>query len=104
MGAYVNPEDMSKEDWLNKNAAEFQAAIPWKDVVMGYMPIVLVQNQGFTAAAIAFSPEEYSVFTNPDDLRPKRYFYAAIKKLESVSPELAGYIESYKNGKKGRRA
>lgn len=104
MGAYVNPENMSKEDWLNKNAAEFLAPIAWNLIIKGYLPIVLLQNPGFSAAAIAFSPEEYSVFTNPDDLRPKRYFYAIIEKLHSVSPELAGYIESYKNGKKGRRA
>ena len=47
MGAYIDPEDMSKEDWLGENAAEFKAAIPWKDIVMGYMPIVLIQNPAF---------------------------------------------------------
>lgn len=103
MGAYVNPEDMSKEEWLEENATEFPLPIPWDKILEGYMPIVLVQNQGFAAAAIGFSREEYSVFINPNDERPKRYFYCnKIEELHSVSPELAGYIEQLDDGKPKR--
>jgi hypothetical protein len=47
-----------------------------------------VDNGPFTAAAIAYSPEELTYFANPDDCRPKRWFLVDAVDLLSACPDL----------------
>jgi len=80
MGYYINPPDMTKEQFLEKhgqplsNPAEF-------DFAGDALPVCLVDNtaMGFTAAGICYDPRERDVFILPDG-RPKKWF--------SVSKEL----------------
>lgn len=94
MGAYINPPDCSKEVWLAQKAIESGAGLctVWEDVPKGMLPIVLVDNGPFTAAAIGFSKDELEVFLSPNDRRPRRVFFALIEDLHTASPELAGYL------------
>ena len=91
MGAYINPPNMSKEQWLSENATEVPF-VDW-DLPDGHFPVVLVDNGPFTAAGIAYSKRELEEFTSPSDNRPKRFFIAPIEKLHEVSPELKQYME-----------
>lgn len=91
MGAYINPPNMEKEQWLAENATEVPF-LDW-DLPEGYLPVVLVDNGPFTAAGIAFSKRELEAFTDKRDFRPKRFFIAPINKLHEVSRELKGYME-----------
>ena len=107
MGVYINPKNMSKEQWLAENAVEVKTNEKGFDLMRvvladeelkeleggGHLPVVLVDNGPFTAAGIAYSKRELEAFTDERDLRPKRFFIVPIHKLLKVSPELKGYME-----------
>jgi hypothetical protein len=86
MGAYVNPEEVSKEAWLAEHGT----------------PLGINEDNGmFTAAGIAYSEGELGAFTDPRDPRPKLYFSVPVEKLHEVSPELKGYMGELPEGRKG---
>ena len=70
MGYYINPTDMSKEQWLAGNGFK----ISGRDIKMnGFenirsneLPVCLVDNGPFTAAAIAYNQQEFDEFMKPD--------------------------------------
>lgn len=83
---------MTKEEWLYKNAIQVDCDLndgkrPEYSEVSGdgMLPVVLVNNGPFTAAAITYSENEYREFTRPDDDRPRQMFIAEIDKLKQVS-------------------
>lgn len=87
MGLYVNPNGMSKEDWLESHGTE----VSRDEAVISddSLPVVLVDNGPFTAAGIGHSERELSAFLDsPMDQRPKRIFLCARSDLEAVQPEL----------------
>lgn len=87
MGCYVDPEDMSKEQWLAANATEIAPGTEDQFTLRpGEVLVCLVDNGPFTAAGVAYSPQERRVFANPDDGRPKRWFVASIEDVRKVSP------------------
>lgn len=105
MGYYVNPQDMTKEDWLSKHGtlAGLQNIPGQEDVRSDYntlmmtnamngsafaMPVVLVDNGPFTAAAIAYNKAEYERFlNNGEDKRPMLVFLVDKHKLDPFLPE-----------------
>ena len=73
MGAYVNPKEGSKEEFLSSNAREVtKEVVEFFDFEMqeDLMPVVLIDNGYFTAAGIAFSADERDAFLKEDG-RPK---------------------------------
>ena len=87
MGCYINPRGTPKEIWLQQNAE--QASGP-KPITETHVPVCLVDNGPFTAAAVAFDARELNAFTQPNDFRPKRWFYVERAKVRTVS-DLANY-------------
>ena len=88
MGCYINIQGEDKEDWLEKNGTFLEcspAAPHWNEIAQDELPICLVFNNTFTAAAIAFSEEEFNVFSRVDDFRLKAWFTAKIKDLYKIS-------------------
>jgi hypothetical protein len=85
MGIYINPRDMSKEQWLMEHARSLES--PPQHYLSGDdIAVCLVVNTGFTAAAVAFSQKELEVFRDtPNDRRPKFWFYAPIVKVAEVT-------------------
>ena len=73
MGYYINPKDMSKEEFLVRKGYILDQA-PNTHEADGRTAVCLVDNGAFTAAAITFSPDELKEFTNPKDYRPKRWY------------------------------
>ena len=94
MGAYINPKDMGKEEGLIKNGKRVEtAAEAWDMAFPGYMPVVLVDNGNFTAAAIAYNHIEFVYFSRDTDIRPKIWYVVSIEMLHKVSPELKKYMD-----------
>lgn len=87
MGYYVNPSNQSKESWLKENCEPFSnKPDSWEEgIKRGLLPVILVDNTIFTAAAIGFSLEEYDVFMDPNDTRLKSLYWVQISKLLKVS-------------------
>lgn len=84
MGIYINPKDCAKEQWLAKYRDTVTRAPPTSHIEGDRMAVVLVDNEGFTAAGIAFSPSELAAFSRPD-LRPKLWFMVPIADLEAIT-------------------
>jgi hypothetical protein len=77
MGFYINPKDMSKEEWFDKKMSWY-SALPVEDHYLkgdDLVCCVWVMNPGFTALAIAYSKAELDAFNHPDDKRLKRWGY-----------------------------
>lgn len=82
MGCYINPRDCSKEEFLHEHG-ELTAG-PC-EITATHLPVVIVHNGFFTAAAVGYSPREVEAFTQPTDNRPKLWFKVAIDDLRPVS-------------------
>ena len=83
MGYYIDPQDMSKEEFLDKYGSEVTAAQArehhaGKD---GLFVVCLVDNGHFKAAGICYSDDERDRFLSPDG-RPRSWFLVRGRDLE----------------------
>lgn len=87
MGFYINPANESKEEFLKREAlsSPFDVKIAWGSVPDGFLPVVLVNNGPFTAAAIAYCERELDELTSLEDTRPRKIFLIKTEKLLSVT-------------------
>jgi hypothetical protein len=85
MGAYIDPPNESKEDFLIREGEHKHSAPPYKDIPKDKKLVILINNGPFTAAAIAFNAEEYDNFIKRQDSRPKRFYLVETEKLFPVS-------------------
>lgn len=99
MGFYINPPDMSKEDWLDKHAFKMGTPEGLANTAgpPEYYPVCWVNNGPFTAAVIAYSPQEYeyflSGFLNGTDRRPHRWYVVPRAALLELMPELEAVLK-----------
>ncbi len=98
MSIYINPLDMTKEDWLANNAKptvyfpslkkEARFSIFKKLKEDGYEIVCLVDNVAFTAAAVIDSVSFLNQTCYDSDPRPRTYFTVKSDVLATVlSPE-----------------
>lgn len=93
MGAYVNPEKGTKEQWLEANGEEIdEVRAKAHGDFANTLLVVCVQNPAFSAAAIAFNIIEQNEFLSPMDMRRKRYFLVPKVLLLPVS-NLEDYLK-----------
>jgi hypothetical protein len=85
MGIYINPLNMTKEEWLAKNAVSCGSTPPAFPCDNETLPVCLIDNVIFTAAGVAYSPNELQVFSDPQDGRFKLWYLAKIEDLATVS-------------------
>lgn len=72
MGYYINPETETKEAWLKTHGLLLINSSEWKEIpVEVTLPVCLVDNGGFTAAAISFLENELNYFRLSVDSRSK---------------------------------
>lgn len=100
MGCYVNPAFGTKEDWLIENGEELgfisgfeTTSIKYEDIVGSgeFLPVVLVNNGFFTAAAVAYDEREWEDFINEEDPRGRIIYKVNKEKLKEVS-DLENYL------------
>jgi len=95
MGCYVNPSTETKESWLEAHGlsiGDIALAPAWSAIptpvhandTASMLPVILVDNGGFTAAAVCYSEREYREFL-ANDGRPKRVYIADVQSLKTVS-------------------
>lgn len=94
MGLYINPPDMTKEQWLDTFAEPLRISHLREPQPWNWLPICHIDNGPFTAAGIAFSNKEYAAFRYPDR-RPKRWFRAPIPALAEVTGVPQAKLEAY---------
>jgi hypothetical protein len=111
MGCYINPQhEQSKEEWLlihgkvvgsihvpdgcclpdrrsDTSGPKIPSGIPaWEKFSPGSLPVVLISNGPFTAAAVAYCKKEYEEFTEHEsDARLRIIYEASISDLLEVS-------------------
>jgi hypothetical protein len=73
MGYYINPTNMSKEQWLRENGVEVPKPIAKHHPAGDELVVCLVDNGAFTAAGIAYDDGERDAFMYPDS-RPMRWY------------------------------
>lgn len=91
MGYYVNPANMTKEDWLLKNGKRVIGA-PTKNIENDHVAVCLVNNGPFSAAGIAYCQEELEAFKYPDG-RMKDWFYVPIEMIQEVNSSVINVLK-----------
>ena len=81
MGYYIDPPDMSKEEFLRKHGTLMKEVPSEYDFSGDSLPICLVDNGLFTAAGIMYSQRELDAFKHPDG-RPKFWFEVSREDLK----------------------
>ena len=86
MGFYLNPEDCSKEQYLEEKGELLSEKVPnWNEIPKGKVVICLVDNGPFTAAAIMYSEGEFDVWKSPSDERPMEWYLLSEEDAKAVS-------------------
>lgn len=88
MGVYVNPPWQGKREWLQENGVSTGTTPP--EITETTLPVCLVDNGVFFAAAVAYSASELREFSR-EDARPKEWFSVPISKLKEVC-DIASYV------------
>jgi hypothetical protein len=88
MGFYINPSNMSKEEWLLRNGTRCSSAEALSPPP-GSIPICWVNNGGFTAAAIGYSRAEVERFQNDGTGRPQFWYLVPKSLLGEFIPDAA---------------
>jgi hypothetical protein len=83
MGFYVNPPNEEKEAFLEREGLEVPKA-DWDKIPQDSFAVILINNGNFTAAGIAYDEDEYKVFTDKEDRRPKKIFIVKKSKLKEI--------------------
>ena len=98
MGCYVNPENETKEEFLEREGREVITDFVSSNYKFlkqeGKLPVVLCDNGSFTAAGVAYTEREFECFVRYDN-RPKRIFIVPIEKLKEVS-DVEGWLAESK--------
>ena len=84
MGVYINPPGEPKEPFLTREGLPItsSAVRNWDFSKRDRLPVVLVNNGPFTAAAVAYDPKEAEEFTSSSDPRPRAYFSVPLAVLK----------------------
>lgn len=84
MGFYINPPDMTKEQFLVQHGERISgeaARILASNEQSDNMAVCLMNNGGFTAAGIAYCLQEYNAMSHPEDNRSKAWYSVPARDL-----------------------
>jgi len=94
MGLYINPKNMSKEEWLIENRTNVFLQPPnnLKMIPYNHVLVCIVDNGKFTAAAVIYDGDELEAFADPSDNRPKIWNIVPLEKIKEVCPNYKSYM------------
>lgn len=76
MGFYINPSNMTKEEWLRRNGEMIDPVTASEHSAGDQVVVCLVDNGPFTAAGIAYDDRERDEFCRRDSgAQRRRQFY-----------------------------
>ncbi len=92
MGYYINPPNITKEEWLEKHGQATETPV-WP-APEGAIPVCLVDNGAFRAAGICYSEAEFDAFRAPDHgyQRPRTWYYVPFEKVIDVEPSVEALL------------
>lgn len=96
MGIYVNPQNKSKEVWIQENVKRTYGRTPpssLSDLDSDEALICLVDNGMFTAAAVAYSDNELRCFSELGDDRPKAWFTVCKESLKQECEDYRNFTQ-----------
>jgi hypothetical protein len=67
--------------------------VSWDGCPEGMLPVCVVDNFIFEAAAVAYSKQEFEKFGHPDDKRPRRWLYVPIETIRQLAPRADDYLK-----------
>ena len=79
MGYYINPPDKSKEEFLVEHGTPVTPEILRNHDYKNSLPVVLVDNGPFTAAAIGYDKNETEYFLDTKEDRRRKMFFLVPK-------------------------
>lgn len=84
MGFYINPHDMTKEEFLVKYGVRMsqEEVANFNFAQEDTLPVVLIDNRAFTAAGIAYDTYERDAFNDKQDPRSKVWFKVSKEDLK----------------------
>lgn len=94
MGCYINPDNETKEKWLEENGELIKSWFPTDKVhfkpyeeycVNNKLPVIIVDNGPFRAAGVCYNESKFKAFTDPSDPRPRMLYLVSIEDLKTVS-------------------
>lgn len=89
MGCYINPPNMTKEMFLDKNGVQLPGAPKvYRETYEGeiFLACVLADNGPFTAAGVCYNQPELEDWQFPRDTRKKTWYWVSFEELKTVSP------------------
>ena len=116
MGFYINPQNRTKETWLEMFGQKVDS--PKWPPPNGTIPVCLIDNGPFTAAGIAYNEKEFDVFLEPDSTseqieadrqrveadgiafvsfdsghqRPRIWYYVPVKLVVEITPDVEEFL------------
>lgn len=93
MGYYIETDVVKeKADWLKKYYNAIRLSGKPSHVGEGYVPVCIVDNGHFEAAAIAFDPDEADSFDDKSDKRKKEWLLIKSDDAVSLCPKVEPHI------------
>ena len=92
MGYYIETGgNKRKADWILANTKSRETPRPLKGTATE-IPVVVVDNGPFEAAAICFSQSELDAFTRVNDTRPARFLLVAREDVVRLNPKCEKHL------------
>lgn len=93
MSHYIETGELKgKAHWLKQNAKGIYLAGRPTEVNSMFVPICIVDNGEFEAAAIATTPHEAAAFDIKSDVRPKTWMLITAEDAVRLCPKVSGHI------------
>ncbi len=80
MGRYINPLTMSKEEFLYTVGKPIPRTFKWSELPEGYLPVVLVDNGNWSAAAICSDEADFQMCLE-EEKRPIECFLLRVEDI-----------------------